>query len=207
MERNVIYPAICRKTFRTSCIAVTMGLLLASCANTINYDVKQNTTTEIQSEQPLSAKTTELVNTMLASKAVQAATRGARSVLALAPLNIMNAKPIDGAPLNLALQKQLSASGKFQLSNPESVAQQSVAALRDTTFGEIDNDSATKIGQALGADFILFGNTNDQYQQTATERTVANRIEITLLNVRTGKVVWQGSDTVAASKKPEVYGI
>lgn len=182
---------------------------IQGCANTIKYG-EATRTEAIKTEvgiNELQAATDKLVSKMLTFPSVETLTKSERLTVAIDTISNHTQENLDTGIMTANLYEQLTASGKFRLSDPEKVRQgrEDAASLLD--YGATTDKAAQKIAGATSADLVLYGSLVDIIRIKPTNKEVYYRLSLHLLDAGSGKEVWSDEHEILKSQRKSIYGI
>lgn len=200
------------KSFKLSSLflALSGALLLSGCAHngpTVSYqnpDAVQTVSIDYSSTD-LQMITSKMVDEMLSSPLVEKITNQATPVLYVGTLQNNSDQQIDTQALGNAITTRLIQSGKFtfvDMSQVEAIKKQ----LAYQHSGMVNAQTAAKIGEQVGAQYMLYGDISSIAQRNSSEQTLYLQVTLKLLNIQTGVIVWQGEKQISKKASRSTFG-
>ena len=191
-------------------LAASSLLTLSACTNTVQYgEATRVETTKIDvSSNELVTVAEKMTRKMLTYPTIEEVLKKKRPKLAISPLiNQTSDDSVDVSLIEYSIAKQLDQSGKFSFSDNTKVLEAQTAATKDQLFASIDINVAKKIASTLKADYLLYGSLKNIIRTKATSKEVYYSFNLHMLNIKTGKLVWQDSEEILKSRKKAIFGI
>lgn len=185
-------------------------LALSACASgpTVSY-VDPNTvdTTAIgfnSTDLQTTAKT--MVDQMLSAPSILQLTAKSSPVMYVSGLTNNTSEFIDTSAITDTLSTELINSGKFQFVDMTKVSSIKKQLDYQNKSGMVDANTAAKIGQQVGAQFMLYGDISSITQNNSQQESQYYQITMKLLNIQTGIIAWQGQQQIRKVAKRQTFG-
>jgi uncharacterized protein (TIGR02722 family) len=188
---------------------VGAAVLVAGCANKIAYGDAQaveTVTTDFGSTdlQSISAK---MVDDMLAFPPVVQVTAQRRPVIFVDKIKNKTTEHIDTESVTDTIQTKLINSGKFRFVDMSAVQAVQQQLDYQTESGSVDAKTAVRIGQQIGAEYMLYGNMAAIVKNDGKTKDVYYKFTLKLMHLQSGIVEWQGEKEIRKSKTKSLLGM
>ena len=185
-------------------------LALSGCASspTVSY-VDPNTvdTTAIGfNSTDLQTTAKSMVDQMLASPVIVKLTAKTSPTLYVAGLTNNTSEFIDTTAITDTISTELIQSGKFQFVDMTKVQSIKKQLNYQNQSGMVDPNTAAKIGQQVGAQFMFYGAISSITQNNSSQESQYYQITMKLLNIQTGVITWQGQQQIRKVAKRQSFG-
>ncbi len=175
-------------------------LLLSACSSqpTVNY-VDPNTvdTTAITfSSTDLQTTAKSMVDQMLASPVIVQLTAKSAPVMYVQGLTNNTSEFIDTQAITDTISTELLQSGQFQFVDMTKVNAIKKQLTYQNKSGMVDPNTAAKIGQQVGAQYMLYGDISSITQTNSSQVSQFYQVTMKLLNIQSGLIVWQGQQQI-----------
>jgi len=182
------------------------ALVLAGCANEpqVNY-VDPNsidTTTINYSSTDLQTITQKMVDSMLASPTVvQITSNNQYPTVYFQDIQNRTDQHIDTRQLSNAVSTRLIQSGKFRFLDMSQVKNIKKQLEYQNQSGMVGKDTAANLGKQFGTKYMLYGYVTSISQRNTNQQSLYLQVTISLMNIQTGVIVWQGEKQIRKLKK------
>lgn len=175
-------------------------LLLSACSNqpTVSY-VDPNTvdTTAISfSSTDLQTTAKSMVDQMLASPVIVQLTAKNAPVMYVQGLTNNTSEFIDTQAITDTISTELLQSGQFQFVDMTKVNAIKKQLNYQNKSGMVDPTTAARIGQQVGAQYMLYGDISSITQTNSSQVSQFYQVTMKLLNIQSGLIVWQGQQQI-----------
>ncbi len=193
-------------TLGTLCIATLVG---SGCTNTVQYGdaSKPEVVTTEFGISDLQNMVSKMTDNMIANPTVMSYTYAKRPALALDSLTNRTGRPLNTRVVTSVISQKLQTQDSFRLiegmtieNTKQRLRLQSADALEEPA-------SAHKVSSALGADLFLYGDVSEVVRTHPTTKEVFYRVNMQLLDNKSGGVVWREEKEFLKSQKKTVFGI
>ena len=200
-------------TFRTLALAgaLTLPLLMTGCASqqTITYgDATAVETTSLTfgstDLQMISAK---MVDDLLVFPPVVELTTGRRPVITLGDIDNRTSEHIETGSITNTIRSKLINSGRFRFVDMKSTQQIRNQLDYQNASGMVDPTKAIRMGQAIGAEFILNGDFDSIVKYNGKTKDVYYKFTLNLVNIRTQIVEWSGEKEIRKTGTKSTFGL
>ena len=197
---------------KLSLALATISILgLSSCTTQIQYDNPNsvNTTNIGYNSTDLQSATRKLVDNMLNSPAIARITAmGNRPVLFFNTIRNETMQHINTTILSNMVQTKLIQSDKFQITDMTQIKNIKEQLGYQANSGMVDQNTAIKIGQNVGARYMLYGAIQNitQTSVSGNTRTKFFMTTLKLLDLKRNVVIWQDDKQVRKSATRAVFG-
>jgi uncharacterized protein (TIGR02722 family) len=193
----------------TALVMICTTLMLGACTNTIKYDAASRPAS-VQTEfnvTDLQSMAGSMVDNMLTHPSVLSYTLAKRPSLALDPLVNLTGRDIGVNAASQDVLEKLMTSDSFRLVDAGSVkAARSKTGLSPNQSID-DKALAWSMARSLNADLLLFGEVSEVIRSKATAKDVFYRVDLRLLDRKTGGIAWQDQKEFLKSQKKNIYGL
>jgi len=183
--------------------------LLTGCANKVAYGDAQavetvNTDFGSTDLQMIAGKMTD---DMLAFPPVVQVTAQRRPVIFVDKVKNKTTEHIDTESITDTVQTKVINSGKFRFVDMTAVKQVQEQLDFQQESGNVDAKTAVKIGQQMGAEYMLYGNLSSIVKQAGKTRDVYYKFTLKLMHLQSGIVEWQGEKEIRKTKSKSLLGM
>jgi len=187
-----------------SVVAILGGCTSASSVNYTNPTAVDTLSTNFSSTD-LQTITSGMVNSLSTSPLISNAYKQNGGPLIIYVDNIQNNtdQHIDTGMISDAITSQILNTGLFQLVDMKAMA----AAKKQLDFqaysGMVDQSKAVQLGTMTGAQYMMYGNIANITQQNSSQQSVFYQITLSLMDLKSGLIVWQNTQQIrkVATKK------
>jgi|GEM_PF-751681 len=189
--------------------AISVVAILGGCtsASSVNYTdpTAVDTLSTNFSSTDLQTITSGMVNSLSTSPLISNAYKQNGGPLIIYVDNIQNNtdQHIDTGMISDAITSQILNTGLFQLVDMKAMA----AAKKQLDFqaysGMVDQSKAVQLGTMTGAQYMMYGNIANITQQNSSQQSVFYQITLSLMDLKSGLIVWQNTQQIrkVATKK------
>lgn len=185
------------------------ALALTGCASKVEYgdaQARETVTTDFGSTdlQQIAAK---MVNDMLTFPPVVQMTQDRRPVVFVDRIKNKTTEHIDTESVTDTIQSKLINSGKFRF-----VDMSKVEAVREqleyqADSGMVDQSTAIRMGNQIGAEFMLYGNLAGITKRDDSTKDVYYKFTLKLMNLKTGIIEWSGEKEIRKTRERSLFGL
>jgi uncharacterized protein (TIGR02722 family) len=90
----------------------------------------------------------------------------------------------------------LIQSGKFQFLDMTQAQNLKKQLQYQNDSGMVDKSTAAKIGQQLGAKYMIYGYITSISQRNTSQQSLYLQVTMSLMDIQTGVIVWQGEKQI-----------
>jgi uncharacterized protein (TIGR02722 family) len=176
------------------------ALALAACNSqpTVAY-VDPNTvdTTAVTfSSTDLQTTAKSMVDQMLASPVIVQLTSRSVPVMYVQGLTNNTNEFIDTQAITDTISTELLQSGQFQFVDMTKVNAIKKQLNYQNKSGMVDPTTAVKIGQQVGAQYMLYGDISSITQTSSSQVSQFYQVTMKFLNIQSGLIVWEGQQQI-----------
>ncbi|MFZ9035447.1 MAG: penicillin-binding protein activator LpoB [Francisellaceae bacterium] len=187
------------------------AVLVTGCASTgsVNYvDPQGVDTTSIGfGSTDLQTTTQKMVGGMLSSPAIARITAdGKQPVVFFSTIRNETSEHINTGMLANTVSTEIINSGKFQFTDMSQVKQMKEQMDYQSESGMVDQATATKMGQQIGAQYMLYGSIADMQAMNADQQSLFFLITLKMIDLKTGIIVWQDQKQIRKVQKRSGFG-
>ena len=189
--------------------AAAIGALsLSGCASTMQYgdagSAKPISTEFGSSDLQQIAET--MVDSMLTFPPMVELTSSRRPVVSVDNVKNKSMQHIDTESITDSIRTKLIRSGKFRFIDRTTDAQTIEELRTQQDSGLVDQKSAVKFGQQLGAEFLLTANFSEINQKVGNTTDVYYKFTMSLKNLKTGILEWSDEKEIRKVFKRGTFG-
>ena len=192
-------------------VAALLGasLLVTGCASKVQYgDAQAVETVNIDfGSTDLQMIAAKMVDDMLAFPPIVQVTQQRRPVIFVDKVKNKTTEHIDMESVTDTIQTKLIKSGKFRFVDMTAVKQVQEQLDFQTESGMVNPATAVKIGQQIGAEYMLYGNMASIVKQAGNTRDVYYKFTMKLQHLQSGIVEWQDEKEIRKTKTKSLLGL
>lgn len=199
------------KTIGSACAVGVLSVSLAGCLGSkqVSYGdagAVETTTTDFGSTdlQKISEK---MVDSLLTFPPIVEVTSKRRPVLFVDTIKNKTSEHIDTESVTDTISSRLLRSGKFRFVDMTKVA----AVRKQMEFqhdsGMVKDDASVKMGQQIGAEYMLYGNLSSIVKRSSDEKDVYYKFTMKLMNIESGILEWSDEKEIRKTKKKSMFGL
>jgi uncharacterized protein (TIGR02722 family) len=196
--------------FKALSLLIASTLLLSACSSspTVSYvDPNSVDTTSVGfNANDLQTTAKSMVDQMLAFQPIIQITQNARPVMFVDTMTNSTSDFIDTQAITDTVSTELIQSGKFQFVDMTKVNTIKNQLNYQNKSGMVDPSTAAKLGQQIGAQYMLYGDIASITATNSKQQSVYYQITMKLLNVQTGIIVWQGQQQIRKVAQRKTFG-
>lgn len=187
---------------------VGAAVLVTGCANKVQYgDAQAVETVNVDfGSTDLQAIAGKMVDDMVAFPPVVQVTSQRRPVIFVDKIKNKTTEHIDTESITDTIQTKIINSGKFRFVDMTAVAQVQQQLDYQTESGNVDPKAAVRIGQQIGAEYMLYGNMASIVKQAGNTKDVYYKFTLKLMHLQSGIVEWQGEKEIRKTKTKSLLG-
>ncbi len=191
--------------------ALVIAIVLSGCTGTtIQYtdpDAVDTTSLDFSSTD-LQTTAAKMVNSMLTSPRISKITVDENSLPVIWPETIQNRtnEHIDTGAIQNSVTTELLNSGKFNIVDMNKVDAVKAQMQYQHYSGMVSPDKAVKIGQQVGAQYMLFGDITSISAQNNYQQSQFFQITMKLMDLQSGLIIWQGQKQIRKVAQKSYFG-
>ncbi|MBK2123646.1 penicillin-binding protein activator LpoB [Fangia hongkongensis] len=199
------------KLLSTLSIAGVSALLIAGCSSNPNVsyvDPQGVDTTSINfNSTDLQTTTQKMVSGMMSSPAVARITAdGKQPVVFFSTIRNETAEHINTNMLANTVSTEVINSGKFRFTDMSQVKQMKQQMDYQAESGMVDQKTATKMGQQIGAQYMIYGSIADMQSMNSDQQSLFYLITLKMIDIKTGVIIWQDQKQIRKVQKRSSFG-
>ena len=166
----------------------------------------ETTTTDFGSTdlQKISEK---MVDSLLTFPPIVEVTSKRRPVIFVDTIKNKTSEHIDTESVTDTISSRLLRSGKFRFVDMTKVA----AVRKQMEFqhdsGMVKDDASVKMGQQIGAEYMLYGNLSSIVKRNSDQKDVYYKFTMKLMNIESGILEWSDEKEIRKTKKKSMFGL
>ncbi|MGV3001472.1 penicillin-binding protein activator LpoB [Vibrio sp.] len=192
---------------KTAIALIGLAVILGGCSNKVQYgdaNAAETTTVDFGSTD-LQKIANEMVDSMLSSGSV-AAIKG-RPIAYVDSIRNKTSEHIDTESITDSVSTKMLNSGKFRfvdMTKVEDVRKQLNFQNNDEL---VDQTSAIKFGQMMGAQYMLYGNLSSIVKEAGNNKDVYYKMTMRLMDLKTGLIEWADETEIRKQKSKSLFGL
>ncbi|HBV75964.1 MULTISPECIES: penicillin-binding protein activator LpoB [Vibrio] len=192
---------------KSAIVLLGLAVVLGGCANKVQYgDANSAETTTVDfGSTDLQKIANEMVDSMLASGSV-AAING-RPIVFVDSIKNKTSEHIDTESITDSVSTKLLNSGKFRFVDMDKVE----TVRKNLNFQNndelVDQSSAVKFGQMLGAQYMLYGNLSSIVKSAGSDTDVYYKMTMRLMDLKTGLIEWADETEIRKQESKSFFGM
>tara|TARA_B100000965_G_scaffold394264_1_gene406196 strand:- start:7 stop:588 length:582 start_codon:yes stop_codon:yes gene_type:complete len=131
-----------------------------------------------------------MVDSMLTSPSTVDITKSERPILVVDRIQNRTDQHIDTVSVTDSIRTRLIRSGKFRFVDASTRDAQRAELLYQETGGMTNPDAAIKMGQQLGAEYMVTGAIVSYSTSSSKRRREAYKLTLNMINLKTGIIEW-----------------
>lgn len=188
---------------------ISLTALVAGCASKVEYgdaQARETVTTDFGSTdlQQIAGK---MVNDMLTFPPVVQMTQDRRPVVFVDTIKNKTTEHIDTESVTDTIQSKLINSGKFRFVDMSKVEAVRKQLEYQADSGMVDQSTAMRMGQQIGAEFMLYGNLAGITKRDSSTKDVYYKFTLKLMNLKTGIIEWSGEKEIRKTRQRSLFGL
>ncbi|AIT09984.1 TIGR02722 family lipoprotein [Candidatus Francisella endociliophora] len=200
-----------KKNILTILSIVGVTVALSSCGKTtVAYEDPNGVdTTSINfSSTDLQSITNKMAEDMLNSRGVKKITAMDTPTLFFSNIRNETREHINTTMLSNTVQTQIIKSGLFQVTDMSQIKNVREQLGYQANSGMVDQSTATKIGQHIGARYMVYGAIQDidNTNVDGNKRSKFFLATLKMMDLKTGLVVWQDDKQIRKSQTKSTFG-
>jgi uncharacterized protein (TIGR02722 family) len=201
-----------KKNLKPVGVVVMAGLLsvtLAGCQKTVKYGdaTEVETTTLDFGSTDLQQIAGKMVDSLLAFPPIVELTAKRRPVMFVDTIKNKTSEHIDTESVTDTISTRLLRSGKFRFVDMTKVEAVRKQMEFQSDSGMVNESTATKMGQQIGAEFMLYGNLSSIVKRSSSKKDVYYKFTLKLMNIQTGILEWSDEKEIRKTKEKSLFGL
>ena len=200
------------KRLKSTSILLVAGLLsvsLVGCSKSIKYGdaAEVETTTTGFGSTDLQQIAAKMVDSVLTFPPVVEITAKRRPVMFVDTIKNKTTEHIDTESVTDTISTRLLRSGKFRFVDMTKVAAVKKQLDYQSDSGMVNQNAAMKMGQQIGAEYMLYGNLSSIVKRNSSRKDVYYKFTLKLMHLQSGIVEWSDEKEIRKSKEKSLFGL
>ena len=189
-------------------LALSCLLFLGGCGTTVQYtDPDAVDTTSLQfSSTDLQTTASKMTDSLLNSPRVQKITANKPPVIWVQTVRNKTDQHIDTEAITNSISTRLLNSGKFNFVDMSKVKAVKKQLHYQHDSGMVDQQTAVKVGQQVGAHYMLYGDISSIHARNDAQQSQFFQITLKLMNLKSGLIIWQGQKQIRKTAQRSLFG-
>jgi uncharacterized protein (TIGR02722 family) len=199
------------KTIGSACAVGVLSFSLTGClgGKQVSYGdagAVETTTTGFGSTdlQKISEK---MVDSLLTFPPIVEVTSKRRPVMFVDTIKNKTSEHIDTESVTDTISSRLLRSGKFRFVDMTKVAAVRKQMEFQQESGMVKEETSVKMGQQIGAEYMLYGNLSSIVKRSSDEKDVYYKFTMKLMNIESGILEWSDEKEIRKTKKRSMFGL
>ncbi len=199
------------KKLKSAGVLLVAGLLsvsLVGCSKSIKYGdaAEVETTTTGFGSTDLQQIAAKMVDSVLTFPPVVEITAKRRPVMFVDTIKNKTTEHIDTESITDTISTKLLRSGKFRFVDMTKVAAVKQQLDYQSDSGMVNQNAAMKMGQQVGAEYMLYGNLSSIVKRNSSRKDVYYKFTLKLMHLQSGIVEWSDEKEIRKSKEKSTFG-
>ena len=200
------------KKLKSAGVLLVAGLLsvsLVGCSKSIKYGdaAEVETTTTGFGSTDLQQIAEKMVDSVLTFPPVMEITAKRRPVMFVDTIKNKTTEHIDTESITDTISTKLLRSGKFRFVDMTKVAAVKQQLDYQSDSGMVNQNAAMKMGQQVGAEYMLYGNLSSIVKRNSSRKDVYYKFTLKLMHLQSGIVEWSDEKEIRKSKEKSLFGL
>lgn len=187
---------------------IGLAVLLGGCTNKVTYEDPNavDTTSVDFNSTDLQKIANNMVDSMLMSPSIAAITRNNRPIVFVDGIKNKTSQHIDTESITDSISTKMLNSGKFRfvdMSRVNDVRKQLNFQNHDEL---VDQNTAIKFGNMVGAQYMLYGNLSSIVQSNGSDKDVYYKMTMRLMDLKTGIIEWADETQIRKQESRALIG-
>lgn len=165
----------------------------------------ETTTTDFGSTD-LQKMAEKMVDSVLTFPPIVQVTAKRRPVMFVDTIKNKTSEHIDTESITDTISSRLLRSGKFRFVDMTKVASVRKQMEFQGDSGMVKESSAMKMGQQIGAEYMLYGNLSSIVKRNSSSKDVYYKFTMKLMHIESGILEWSDEKEIRKSKKKSMFG-
>jgi len=198
------------KKLKSAGVLLVAGLLsvsLVGCSKSIKYGdaAEVETTTTGFGSTDLQQIAAKMVDSVLTFPPVVEITAKRRPVMFVDTIKNKTTEHIDTESITDTISTKLLRSGKFRFVDMTKVAAVKQQLDYQNESGMVNQNAAMKMGQQIGAEYMLYGNLSSIVKRNSSRKDVYYKFTLKLMHLQSGIVEWSDEKEIRKSKEKSMF--
>lgn len=165
----------------------------------------ETTTTDFGSTD-LQKMAEKMVDSVLTFPPIVQVTAKRRPVMFVDTIKNKTSEHIDTESITDTISSRLLRSGKFRFVDMTKVASVRKQMDFQGDSGMVKESTAVKMGQQIGAEYMLYGNLSSIVKRNSDSKDVYYKFTLKLMHIQSGILEWSDEKEIRKSKKKSMFG-
>ncbi len=190
-------------------VAGLLSVSLVGCSKSIKYGdaAEVETTTTGFGSTDLQQIAAKMVDSVLTFPPVVEITAKRRPVMFVDTIKNKTTEHIDTESITDTISTKLLRSGKFRFVDMTKVAAVKEQLDYQSDSGMVNQNAAMKMGQQVGAEYMLYGNLSSIVKRNSSRKDVYYKFTLKLMHLQSGIVEWSDEKEIRKSKEKSLFGL
>jgi len=191
------------------CVVGVLSVSLVGCSKTVKYGdatAVETTTAEFGSTD-LQKMAEKMVDSVLAFPPIIEVTSKRRPVMFVDTIKNKTSEHIDTESITDTISSRLLRSGKFRFVDMTKVADVRKQMEFQGDSGMVKESTAVKMGQQIGAEYMLYGNLSSIVKRDSSTKDVYYKFTMKLMHLETGILEWSDEKEIRKTKEKSLFGM
>ncbi|MCF6257518.1 MAG: penicillin-binding protein activator LpoB [Gammaproteobacteria bacterium] len=190
-------------------VAGLLSVSLVGCSKAIKYGdaAEVETTTTGFGSTDLQQIAAKMVDSVLTFPPVVEITAKRRPVMFVDTIKNKTTEHIDTESITDTISTKLLRSGKFRFVDMTKVAAVKQQLDYQSDSGMVNQNAAMKMGQQVGAEYMLYGNLSSIVKRNSSRKDVYYKFTLKLMHLQSGIVEWSDEKEIRKSKEKSLFGL
>lgn len=148
----------------------------------------------------------KMVDSVLTFPPIVQVTSKRRPVMFVDTIKNKTSEHIDTESITDTISSRLLRSGKFRFVDMTKVASVRKQMDFQGDSGMVKESSAVKMGQQIGAEYMLYGNLSSIVKKNSSAKDVYYKFTMKLMHIESGILEWSDEKEIRKSKKKSMFG-
>lgn len=192
----------------TGFLLIACSLMLAACSTTTQYGdatAEETVNTDFGSTD-LQRIAVKMVDDLLVFPPMVQVTSVKRPIMFVDTIKNKTDEHIDMQSITDTIQSKLINSGKYRFIDMGQVEKIRKQLAYQNESGMVNQGTSARVGQQIGAEYMLYGNMSSITKQSKKTRDVYYKFTLKLLHLETGIVEWTSEKEIRKTKEKRWFG-
>ena len=148
----------------------------------------------------------KMVDSVLTFPPIVEVTAKRRPVMFVDTIKNKTSEHIDTESITDTISSRLLRSGKFRFVDMTKVASVRKQMDFQGDSGMVKESTAVKMGQQIGAEYMLYGNLSSIVKRNSDSKDVYYKFTLKLMHIQSGILEWSDEKEIRKSKKKSMFG-
>ena len=149
----------------------------------------------------------KMVDSVLTFPPIVQVTAKRRPVMFVDTIKNKTSEHIDTESVTDTISSRLLRSGKFRFVDMTKVAAVRKQMEFQSDSGMVKDSAAVKMGQQIGAEYMLYGNLSSIVKRNSDQKDVYYKFTMKLMHIESGILEWSDEKEIRKTKKKSMFGL